>query len=363
MKIFTIILGTRFSVLMRLILRNGISLYPKHIARFLLLLVNSLISSALILAERKNYGRKTRETEISLPPIFIIGHWRTGSTLLHQFINLDPQFTTPTLVQTVIPDHLLFSTRYYFPILEKAVPQHRPMDNVKLSPQEPQEEEFALIRMGSQSPVEKLIFPSGEGYFLKGYEHYVPEGKKLEKWESNLLTFFRKITLQTGKQIVSKNPYHTKRMEELAKMFPGAKFIHITRDPLIVVPSTMKMWNIVAEQNSLKRGWNKPSIAETASVLREYLDHVEETRKKINNPFTELSFEELEKAPLDTLKKIYSSLDLRWSDEFETAVKNFLSANKGYQKNTYSLSEEEQRTIHKTIHPVQKHSRAGVISS
>jgi len=241
MNVFTIILGTRFSVLMKLILRNGISLYPKYIARFLLLLVNSLITSSLILAEKKNYGRKTRDTAINLPPIFIIGHWRTGSTLLHQLISLDPQFTAPTLIQTVIPDHLLFSTKYYVPILEKASPKSRPMDNVPLSPAEPQEEEFALIRMGSVSPVEKLIFPGGKGYFLDGYDQYVPGGKKLESWKKNLLTFYKKITLQTGKQIISKNPYHTMRIELLAEMFPGAKFIHISRNPMIVVPSTIRM--------------------------------------------------------------------------------------------------------------------------
>jgi len=352
MKVITIILGTRFSVLMRLILRNGLSLYPVQLARFLLLLVNALISSILILAEKKNYGRKTRETEISLPPIFLIGHWRTGSTLLHQLMNLDPQFTAPTLVQTVIPDHLLFSSKYYFALMEKATPQHRPMDNVPLSAHEPQEDEFALIRMGSQSPVEQLIFPSGEDYFLKGYEHYVPEGKKLEIWKRNLLTFYKKISLQTGLQIVSKNPYHTKRVEVLAELFPGAKFIHITRDPMIVVPSTIRMWNIVAEQNSLKKGWNRPTVTETATVLQEYLDHVAEARTKMDNQFTELTFEDLEKAPLETLKQLYSSLELRWSDEFENAVNKFLATISNYQKNTYTLSEEEQRIIREIIPPV-----------
>ena len=58
MKVFTIILGTRFSVLMKLVLRNGLGLYPIHLARFLLLLVNSVISSVLILAEKKKLWQK-----------------------------------------------------------------------------------------------------------------------------------------------------------------------------------------------------------------------------------------------------------------------------------------------------------------
>ncbi|MDX2432389.1 MAG: sulfotransferase [Bacteroides sp.] len=345
MKIFTIILGIRFSVLMRLIFRNGISLYPIYLARFMMLLMNSLISSVLILAEKKNYGKKIRETSITLAPVFIIGHWRTGSTLLHQLFCLDPQFTAPTMVQTTIPDHFLFSTRYYLPILEKAMPKTRPMDNVPLSPLLGQEDEFALIRMGSESPLEKLIFPSGDAYFLNGYEHYIPSGKKLETWKKNLLTFYKKITLQEGKQIVSKNPYHTMRMELLAEMFPGAKFIHITRDPLIVVPSPIRMWDIVAEQNKLKRGWKSPSVSKTASVLRSYQDHVALCSQKLDNPIVEVRFEELELDTVGVLKRIYSDLDIPWSDSFEVAVNEFLWVNKGFEKNTYKLTKEEEKTI------------------
>lgn len=345
MKIFTIILGTRFSVLMKLFFRNGISIRPVYLVRFLLLLLNSLIASSLILVEKKNFGKKTRESAFTKAPVFIIGHWRTGSTLLHQLINLDPNFTAPTMVQTVIPEHLLFSTRYYVPILKRAMPESRPMDNVALSPFEPQEEEFALIRMGSESPVEKLIFPSGRDYFLSGYDQYVPSGKKLDVWKLNLLTFFRKITLQTGKQIISKNPYNTLRMELLAEMFPDAKFIHITRDPMVVVPSTIRMWNIVAEENKLKKGWTDPSVQEVALVLRDYLEHVAKQHQKLDHPIAELRFEDLENAPIDALKRIYSELDLQWSGEFEKALRFWLDSNKGYEKNSYKLSPEDQETI------------------
>lgn len=330
---------------MRMIFRNGITPYPIYLARFFLLFVNSLISSTLILAEKKNFGKKIRDTHIPKPPVFIVGHWRTGSTLLHQLLNLDPQFTVPSMLQTTIPDHFLFSTKYYLPILKKAMPKHRPMDKVPLSPLQAQEDEFALIRMGSESPLEKLIFPSGEDYFLNGYESYVPGGKKLECWKRNLITFYKKITLQEGKQIVSKNPYHTKRIALLAEMFPGAKFIHITRDPLVVVPSTIRMWDIVAGDNKLKRGWKSPGVHEVASVLQNYLDYVALCRKSLENPITEIRFEELEKDAIKVLKHIYSELDIPWSESFEIAVNEFLWVNKGFEKNTYNLSQEEKDTI------------------
>jgi len=135
------------------------------------------------------------------------------------------------------------------------------------------------------------------------------------------------------------------RMELLAEMFPGAKFIHITRDPMVVVPSTIRMWNLVAKENKLKRGWNEPSVSDTTSVLRDYLDYVISARQKLTNPVSDVSFEELEKTPIEELKRIYSELDLIWSDEFEKAVSQFMAANSSYKKGNYLLTREEQELI------------------
>ena len=112
------------------------------------------------------------------------------------------------------------------------------------------------------------------------------------------------------------------RMELLAGMFPGAKFIHITRDPMVVVPSTNRMWNIVAAQNKLKKGWTGPSVTEAASVLCSYLDHVAKCREKLEHPVAEVRFEDLEKE-----------------------ISRFMKANSGFEKNIYNLTEEEQELI------------------
>jgi omega-hydroxy-beta-dihydromenaquinone-9 sulfotransferase len=352
MNYINLLIGIRFPVLIKMIARNGISLHPAFLPRLFVLLFNSLLSSFFSLIENLKYSRPVKAVSIEKPPVFIIGHWRTGSTYLHQLINLDPQFTAPTTVQTVIPDHFLFSSDYYIPIMKQHTARGRLMDDIQVLPTEPQEDEFALIRMGSESPLEKLFFPSGDRYFLLGYEDYIPKGKDLEIWKKNLLTFFRKITFLTGKQIVSKNPFHTLRIPLLAELFPGARFIHICRSPYDVIPSTVKMWNIMAYSNRLKNTWKGPDTGEAASVLRSFMEYVSRERKKVSeNQFAEIRFEDLENSPVKELKRIYAELNLSWSEEFEKNVREFLTSRKDYKKNVYCLTEEQKATIEAHFKP------------
>ncbi len=176
-------------------------------------------------------GRGIKRTSIVKPPVFIIGHWRSGTTFLHQLIFLDSQFTAPTVVQTVIPEHFLFSSKYWAPVMRKAMPQKRPMDEVEMKPLDPMEDEWALLRLGAPTPMLKVFFPSPETDFYTGAGEFIPSGRNLMKWQKSIMLFLKKITLLTHKQVILKNPYHTPRISLLASLFPGAKFIHIVRNP------------------------------------------------------------------------------------------------------------------------------------
>jgi hypothetical protein len=340
-------MGIKFTTLFKIIFRNGIGFNPKYILRVLFLIPNSLISQILVFVEKIKFEKKTNQTSIEKPPVFIIGHWRSGTTFLHQLIFLDNQFTTPTIVQTIVPEHILFSTKYYVPFLNIIMPEKRPMDEVELEPFAPMEDEFALVRMGSASPFLKLIFPSAKVKFLSDMREFIPEGTELVKWKKNFLTFVKKITLLTHKQIVLKNPYHTPRMLLLSEMFPGARFIHLVRHPYKIIPSSINMWHIVSQENSLKSGWQKPTIDETAEVLEKFLRYVDENKSKLgNNEFAEVKYEDLEANPVSELKRLYKELNFEFTGEFEARIIQFMEEKKGYKKNVFNLSPGEKRIIH-----------------
>jgi len=73
------------------------------------------------------YSRVLNETPVPEDPVFIVGHWRTGSTFLHQLMAQDPRMTTPTLFQVALPEQFLVSHHFYEPVLKTLMGKSRPM--------------------------------------------------------------------------------------------------------------------------------------------------------------------------------------------------------------------------------------------
>jgi len=59
-------------------------------ARAAFITVMSVATSPGRLMFRLRYGQKIRETKVAHPPVFIIGHWRSGTTYLHEVMSQDP---------------------------------------------------------------------------------------------------------------------------------------------------------------------------------------------------------------------------------------------------------------------------------
>lgn len=335
---------------MKMVFKYGIGLKPVYFLRLIVLIPTSILSEIFTVVERIKYGKKIRETRIEKPPVFIIGHWRSGTTFLHQLLYLDKQFTAPTLIQTVIPDHFIFSTKYWVPILEKLMPPKRPMDEVEMGPLDPMEDEWALIRMGAETPFLKVFFISRKKGFINGTNEFIPGGKDLDRWKKEFLLFLKKITFLTHKQIILKNPFHAPRLSMLADMFPGAKFIHIVRHPHKTVPSAINMWKIVAGENAFSGGWKTPTTEETADLVNEFWHNVSENRKKlITGCFSEVRYEDLEKDPIGEIERIYKELGLAFTSEHEKSIKEFMEAKKNYRKNIFNLTQEEKDIISRAL--------------
>jgi hypothetical protein len=293
------------------------------------------------------FGRIIMRARIPKAPVFIIGHWRTGSTLLHQLFSCDPQFIVPTLLQCTYPDSFLSSKRFIAPVMKRVLPEKRPMDNVLIGPDYPQEDEYALFRLTTFSPVERLIFPHSSDYFILGDKDFLPQEHDLEKWKEALIHFTKKLHVgSTGERVVYKNPFHSMRIPLLKEMFPNALFIHTHRDPRVVIPSTVHMWTVVGNENALRKEWKPPPLDDVITGFDNIMASINRDLSGLpKEEYIEVCFEELERNPVKMIQKIYSHFRFDFSENIKARLESFLKKTAGYKKNTYNLSMEQEEAI------------------
>jgi hypothetical protein len=339
--------GIKAGRLLAMISRNkGFSL--KYIFRVLFLLNAGMWSAIFSRVQNKKFQSKLRSDINFEPPIFIIGNWRTGTTFLHQLFSLDRQFCTPTVFQVANPDHFLVSKKYYIPVMSKFLDDKRPMDNVKMGMDEPQEDEYALLKIIDNTPLEKLIFQQSNRFFLDEYDDFIPEDS--QSFVYGLNSFIKKLTIGSNKRVLFKNPFHSLRLGLLKKHYPDAKFIHIYRDPYEVIPSSIHMWNIVGTQNILKGKWIEPQVKSVAILYKRIIVSIRDHFMQMEvNQCCEIKYEQLVAKPVESIKNIYTQLELNYTQEFEQDLMQFCEKLKSYKKNSYVISNADKAQIKKIL--------------
>ncbi len=129
-------IGCNFSAWTRLLIHNRFAVHWSRWHFAVLYTFLSVVNSVLGLCQQAVFGRRVAETVIADPPVFIVGHWRTGTTLLHELLILDDHHTAPTGYECLAPHHFLL-TEWFARWAGFLVPKHRPMDNMELSLQHP----------------------------------------------------------------------------------------------------------------------------------------------------------------------------------------------------------------------------------
>ncbi len=183
------------------------------------------------------------------PPVFILGHPRTGTTLLHSLLALDEErFTTVDTFMAGFPHCFLFFERAGKFLFKGILSPTRPMDNMKLHFDLPQEDELGTNSLSGYlvSPYNSLVFMRDEKEYRK-YQCF-KEGEvdemDEEKWTYWFRYYITKIKMRdllrrhndsgnrrSPRQLVLKSPCHTGRVRLLLKLFPKAKFVFIHRNP------------------------------------------------------------------------------------------------------------------------------------
>jgi len=279
------------------------------------------------------------------PPLFILGHWRNGTTHLHNLITQDQRFGYPNGYQVSFPHTFLSTEKRETPMVSFFLPKRRPMDNVEMTIAAPQEDEFALCAATFKSPCMAWVFLRQKEQFEKYLTFRNVDRAEVSQWSAAFETFLKKLQWRDNRPLVLKSPPHTARIRLLLALFPNAKFIHIHRDPFTVFQSTRRTFQIMATWHNLHRA-DVPDLDDW--LIRQYRLMYEaffEDRPLIpSGNYCEVAFEQLERDPIGEIRKIYQSLNLADFSSFEPTLQKYVNSLAGYKKNVFRDLDPELKT-------------------
>ncbi|MBL7039552.1 MAG: sulfotransferase [Pirellulaceae bacterium] len=344
--------GADFFALLRILMTGRFAVRPSCWPGCLVDLAFGMANTGLGAIQALVYGARVKRIQLEHDPLFIIGHWRTGTTLLHELLALDPGHTCPTTFQCFLPKHFLLTERFIKGWSGFTLPPSRQFDSIQMGWDRPQEDEFALCNLGIPSPYATIAFPNR----LPQNQEYldldsIPRRQR-ERWKKALRRFVQQVHYRKPGRIVLKSPTHTFRLPILLELFPNARFLNLVRHPLAVFQSTIRLWKSLY----MLHGYQKPNfegLAEHVYVTFFRMhERLETTRSHVpQGRFLDIRYEDLVGNTVDTMRGIYERLDLGEFESVRPAIETYTNAHADYRPHRYAPTPDLEREVFQRWRP------------
>lgn len=340
--------GADLPTLFRLFGRQKFRISLRSIPSVLLHIFMALFNTILSLPERyKRYEEDIKD------PVFILGHWRSGTTHLHNLMTVDQTFQSPNTFQAAFPHNFLYSENWLAPLLDKMGPGKRLMDNMKMVMASVQEEEIGLASLGAPSSYLAIHFPTDYARYRSYVSFQKASNEDIDYWKSSYRNYLKKLVAKGGseKAMLLKSPANTARIPLLLEMYPDARFVHIHRNPYETIRSTLHLydsWFEMAHFQSLKELKRKRDTLVLDMYEEVHRCWIKDKGLIPSDHLLVLGFEELKKKPLETVEKIYNFLGEGPLDKPQ--IQAYIDSITSYKQNKYDeLSEEILTEIDKRM--------------
>jgi len=332
--------GVRFVPWLRVLARHGFRVAPSRIPRVIGITLASVGNELLTSIQRLFWGRDIAATSLSQDPIVILGHWRSGTTLLHELLALDPNLVAPSTIQCAVPSHFVLSEQFATERLGFLLPHRRPMDAMRMGFARPQEDELALCNLGLPSPWWSVAFPN-EPPPDPAYEtlEELPTAER-NRWVAAWTGFLRTIQFEHPGRLLLKNPLHTYRVPLIREVFPATDFIHLVRDPHEMVPSCLHFWRRISEDHGLQ--WPTGGDLEDrviASILRMERRLAATWESVPERHRIRIRYEDLVADPIGALRGIYAHFGWTGHEAVEPFWRAHMEAERHYRRNELPLDD------------------------
>ncbi|MCH2188193.1 sulfotransferase [Myxococcota bacterium] len=298
--------------------------------------------------EKARYAGVLRRHQFESPPVFLLGFGRSGTTHLHNLLWQDERFGVLTNYQASVHPIALSGRGWLDRYLEDKMPSKRPMDNVAVSLDSPQEEEIALLNLTADAPLHFMSFPEA---LPDIYERWVSrlgqDARDVQLWKREYMEVVRKASvIASGKRLVLKTPPNTARIPILLDLFPDAAFVNIVRNPYRVFQSMRNMYRKVMPGQAMQDfSWE----AIDAWVLSAYRDlmlkYLNDRDLLDSKSLFEIRYEELDARPMEVLESVYGSLGLPDFSATASRVQSYLDGLGVFEKNDFAYPDDVVRTV------------------
>ena len=314
---------------------NRYAIDPPWMLRAAITTFSCLQNSCWRRAESWRFGKQIEQAKIH-PPIFILGLWRSGTTHLHNLFAQDSRFAYPNTCQVFFPHTFLTTEAFNAGVMKCILPEYRVQDRVKLGPEQPQEDDFAICGMTGESFMMSIAFPRRAEAYSRFITMEQTTPLERQRWREALTHFLKKLTLKYDRPLVLKSPAHTAHVRELVSMFPDARFVLIHRDPCEVYSSSIHCFKKVFNMWALQRLGDYDIGAATIRNYREVTEKYFAERAFIpQGRLIEVSFDELDRQPIQVMRRVYRSLSLPAFETVEETMQNYLQSLGTYRKNRH----------------------------
>ncbi len=202
-------------------------------------------------------------------PVFIIGHPRSGTTMLHRSLTAADDFVVFKFWHLLFPS--LTSRKFVGPLIDSLIRQGKDVIVPKnvghlFSLGAVDEEDFLFLFHALTQFYPPL---SGLAFSEQDFDEIVFCDALPAKLRRESMAWFdgclRRQILFTGRQrIVTKMNYSALRVRTLLEAYPDARIVYLVRSPLDTIPSHLSL-----HQNACYHQWGKDRIP--AAVLNRYI--------------------------------------------------------------------------------------------
>lgn len=200
-----------------------------------------------------------RKVEVRAP-VFVVAPPRSGTTLLYGMLAADPRFVGPRLYETLMPSVSLLRLAEGIGALAKRwngqaaeegftrweEARFAESDSIHRVRHRELEEDTLLFDRHLMCPSSLRFFPRGEELDALTILDDQPPATRAAVMEAYYRALQRLLhrAPAPGRTYLAKNVQSAGRIGSLLERFPDARFIHIVRNPLAVLPSAVRLFRV-----------------------------------------------------------------------------------------------------------------------